>query len=184
MIVRLNLDLLHCPHHHAGDSNLSPLSQPIRSHQARFQMEWVLPRPSKGHNQRKQNSQRDRHDHQDPKPRPLQIARWLCLLIHGLSASILPRTCATNPSSFSDSRLISTLASAPSIAARASAAAVTRSDFILGLVIGPRASAIRRTSLARSATLSGTVVACFSAASTMPSADADCFAFLYAAITD
>ena len=58
------------------------------------------------------------------------------------------------------------------MAARASAVAVVRSDFIFGFVIGRSRSTIPTTSLARSATLSGTLVACFSAASMMPSASA------------
>src|SRR5436305_11482638 len=80
------------------------------------------------------------------------------------------RVSATNAVSFSDSRLISTLASAPVIAACARAAAVTRSDFMLGLVIGFSRSTITVTSLACSATLKGTLVACFRATSMIPSA--------------
>src|SRR5229473_553745 len=94
------------------------------------------------------------------------------------------RTCDVKSASFNDSRLISTLASAPSIAARARAVAVTRSDFMLGFVIGRSSSVIRSTSLARSAALRGTLVACLSAASIMPSAAEDSRDFLYAAITD
>src|SRR5215472_2908870 len=43
----------------------------------------------------------------------------------------------TNFSSLIDARLISTLANAPSSAARASARAVVRSDFMFGFVTGP-----------------------------------------------
>src|ERR1700733_13435240 len=69
------------------------------------------------------------------------------------------RTSAANAASLSDSRLISTFAKAPSIAARANATAVVRSDFIFGLVMGLSRSAIPATSLARSATFNGTLVA-------------------------
>ena len=53
------------------------------------------------------------------------------------------RTSAANAVSFNDSRLISTFAKAPSIAALANANAVVRSDFIFGLVMGLSFSAIR-----------------------------------------
>src|SRR5579864_1891064 len=98
--------------------------------------------------------------------------------IYDFRAVARPRTWLVNSASFNDSRLISTFASAPSMAALASALAVVKSDFILGLVMGNRASAIRATSRDRSATPSGTLVACFSAGSTMPSAAADSRAFL------
>ena len=57
------------------------------------------------------------------------------------------------------------LAKAPSIAALASATEVVRSDFMLGFVIDRKPSAMGATSLARSATPRGTLVACFNAAS-------------------
>src|SRR5579864_1545546 len=55
--------------------------------------------------------------------------------IYDFRAVARPRTWLANSASFSDSRLISTFASAPSMAARARAAAVNRSDFMLGFVI-------------------------------------------------
>src|SRR5437016_9886580 len=88
------------------------------------------------------------------------------------------RVSAANAVSFSDSRLISTLASAPVTAARARAKAAIRSDFMLGLVIGFSRSTIAATSLAHSATPKGTLVACFKAASMMPSAADECLASL------
>src|SRR5271165_4901388 len=92
-----------------------------------------------------------------------------------VSAAAFFLVSAAKAMSLSDSRLISTLASAPSIAARVSALAVVRSDFIFGFVIGFSRSTIPATSLARSATLRGTLVACFRAASMMPSAPAESF---------
>src|SRR6266576_6892920 len=80
---------------------------------------------------------------------------------------------ATYPASFNDSRLISTLANAPSMAAFASAEAVVKSDFILGFVAGSSFAVRSATSRARSATLRGTLVACFKAAAMMPSPSAD-----------
>src|SRR5579864_7346005 len=56
--------------------------------------------------------------------------------IYDFRAVARPRTWLANSASFRDSRLISTFANAPSIAARARATAVNRSDFILGFVIG------------------------------------------------
>src|ERR1700690_1508981 len=99
------------------------------------------------------------------------------------SADARSRVSATKRSSFNDSKLISTFASAPVSAAWASAMAVVKSDFIFGFVIGPRFSAIRATSATRSATPSGTLVACLSAALIAPSPSADSFAALYAFIT-
>src|SRR5882757_9839456 len=90
----------------------------------------------------------------------------------------------TKESSLSDSRLILTFASAPSMAAHAKALAVVKSDFMFGFVIGPRPSATRSTSRDFSATLRGTAVACFRAESIKPSAAAESRAFLYAAITE
>ena len=59
----------------------------------------------------------------------------------------------------SESRLIATLASAPSSPALASAIAVVRSELMFGFVIGLNCSAIRFTRTTRSATPSGTLVA-------------------------
>src|SRR5437016_1135316 len=67
---------------------------------------------------------------------------------------VLRRISETNRWSFNDSRLMSTFANAPSIAARARADAVVRSDFMFGFVIGFSLSAISATSRARSATRS------------------------------
>src|SRR5208282_482200 len=85
---------------------------------------------------------------------------------HGYTfrVSALFRVSATKPSSFNDSRLISTFASAPSRAAFARAIAVVRSDFMFGLVIGFRLVAICATSTTFPATPKGTLVACLSAA--------------------
>jgi len=58
------------------------------------------------------------------------------------SASILRRTSATNAASLIDARLMSTFASAPAIAACASAFAVVKSDFMFGFVIPSRLVAI------------------------------------------
>src|SRR3979411_2127067 len=84
--------------------------------------------------------------------------------LYAVMALALVRTLVTKASSFNDARLISTLASAPVIAARARASAVVRSDFMLGLVMGSRVCVIWTISFAFSATPSGTAVACFSAA--------------------
>jgi len=54
-----------------------------------------------------------------------------------LSAVTFLRISSANAESFMDSRLMSTLASAPSIAAAARALAVVRSDFMFGFVSGP-----------------------------------------------
>src|SRR5207245_1461873 len=100
-----------------------------------------------------------------------------------LSVRAFFRTSATNASSLSDSRLISTFAIAPSIAARASAIDVVKSDFMLGFVMGPSFFAISATSLAFSATLSGTAVAWRNAAVMTASPFVEVFACLYAFIT-
>src|ERR1700722_7367165 len=70
-------------------------------------------------------------------PAPGQVVR----------AATFLRISEANAPSFIDSRLISTLASAPCIAARARAVAVVRSDFIFGFVIGFNRSTISVTSL-------------------------------------
>src|SRR5215469_18367803 len=93
--------------------------------------------------------------------------------IYDFSAAARVRILVAKSASFKDSRFISTFANAPSIAARARAAAVFKSDFMLGLVMGCSASAMPRISLARSATPNGTLVARLSAASTKPSPAAD-----------
>src|ERR1019366_6283565 len=85
---------------------------------------------------------------------------------HCHNAATLCRTSATKASSLISPRLISTFASAPSTAARAKLIPTARSDAILGLVIGRSDSSICRTSLARSATSSGTSVAFLVATST------------------
>src|SRR5438309_5405012 len=89
------------------------------------------------------------------RERPNERATRVARKVHDLcrqacNRAAFLRLSVTNPVSLTDSRLISTLASAPSIAARARARAVVRSDFIFGLVIGFKPSAITATSLARS----------------------------------
>src|SRR2546428_2760079 len=91
---------------------------------------------------------------------------------------VLRRISETNRWSFNDSRLMSTFANAPSIAARAKADAVVRSDFMFGFVIGFSLSAISATSFARSATLKGTLVACLRAVSIRPSPSAELLSVL------
>src|SRR3989454_7292021 len=90
----------------------------------------------------------------------LRARNLLPICYHAFSAPALRRISETNPWSFNDSRLMSTFANAPSIAARARADAVVRSDFMFGFVIGFSLSAISATSFARSATLKGALVAC------------------------
>src|SRR3989442_4952533 len=102
----------------------------------------------------------------------------LPICYHAFSAPALRRISETNPWSFNDSRLMSTFANAPSIAARARADAVVRSDFMFGFVIGFSLSAISATSFARSATLKGTLVACLRAVSIRPSPSAELLAAL------
>src|ERR1700757_2188628 len=97
----------------------------------------------------------------------------LPIYYRAFSASALCRISETNPWSLTDSRLISTFANAPSIVARARADAVVKSDFMFGFVIGFSLSAISATSFARSATLKGTLVACFRAVSIRPSPSAE-----------
>src|SRR5437016_8576730 len=97
-------------------------------------------------------------------PRPTEVPSRTChyerarnllpICYHAFSAPALRRISETNPWSFNDSRLMSTFANAPSIAARARADAVVRSDFMFGFVIGFSLSAISATSRARSATRS------------------------------
>src|SRR5579863_8764464 len=105
-------------------------------------MERMLSQSAHWQDQHQHNNQRNRDYRQHAKSGLPRCAGWLILLAHDFSTPALLRTCATNSSSFSDSRLISTLARAPSIAALANAAAVTRSDLIFGLVIGRKLSAI------------------------------------------
>src|SRR4029077_6445474 len=105
------------------------------------------------------------------------LAVGLCRLYDFRLAAFL-LVSATNPASFNDSRLMSTFARAPSTAAFASAEEVVRSDFILGLVMGPSFAARSATSLAHSATLRGTLVACLRAASMTASPSVDSRAFL------
>src|SRR5437016_10772874 len=81
-------------------------------------------------------------------PRPTEVPSSTChyerarnllpICYHAFSAPALRRISETNPWSFNDSRLMSTFANAPSIAARARADAVVRSDFMFGFVIGFR----------------------------------------------
>src|SRR2546423_10520648 len=74
---------------------------------------------------------------------------------YAFKAAALSLVCRTKAASFSDSRLISTLAKAPVRAAVASAIAVVRSDFMLGLVVGFSFSVMSAISAARSATPKG-----------------------------
>src|SRR5713101_5933377 len=79
------------------------------------------------------------------------------------SAAARFRVSSTKASSFSESRLISTLASAPSRAAFARVIAVVRSDFMFGLVMGFSVVAILASLTAFPATPRGTLVACLRA---------------------
>src|SRR5215469_6601971 len=98
-------------------------------------------------------------------------AFWAVLAPYVRNGLIRRRICATNDSSFKDAKLISTLARAPVIPAWARAEAVARSDFIFGFVISSSDFAISAISFAFSATLRGTEVASFNAASIRTSAD-------------
>src|SRR5215831_6582463 len=99
------------------------------------------------------------------------------------SLATLERTSAANPASFSELRLISTFDSAPWRAALAKAEATTRSDAMLGLVMGAREATISATSLAFWAVSRGTAVAPFMAFSIKISPSAEDLACLYAAMT-
>src|SRR5579864_1308250 len=104
-----------------------------------------------------------------------------------LNAAIRRRISSVNDWSLREVRLISTLARAPVIAAWARAEAVVRSDFMFGFETDSRDFAICAISWAFSATLRGTDVASFRAASIRISPDFSSAAeraALYAFITE
>src|SRR3954469_23002704 len=92
-------------------------------------------------------------------------------------------TSETNAGSSSDSRLISTLASAPVMAALARAAPTVRSDAILGLVMGFKDSMSAATCFDFSATPSGMLVAVLRAELMAPERSLESLAALYAFTT-
>src|SRR3954462_11355783 len=87
-------------------------------------------------------------------------------------------TSDTKVGSSRDSRLISTLASAPVMAALARAEPTVRSEAILGLVMGLRDSISAATCFDFSATASGILVAFLSAALMAPEPSPDSFVAL------
>src|SRR3954468_6777755 len=111
----------------------------------------------------------------------------------GLDSSISPfqpasdaaflLTSETKAGSSSDSRLISTLANAPVMAALARAAPTVRSDAILGLVMGFKDSMIAATCFDFSATPSGMLVAFLRAELMAPEPSLESLAALYAFTT-
>src|SRR5215471_9341534 len=90
---------------------------------------------------------------------PLILYTPFCL--YTFNPSTLERTSLTNPASFNEPRLISTLARAPLMAASTRAAATVKSEAMLGFVMGLRDAISRPTSCAFCAVAKGTSVASF-----------------------